>query len=69
MWTAVGCTASYFVKIIYDGPVGSVLSPPPPHLMQCNALFAGRRRVAIARYRMIFLVSVKTKIKNLKAVF
>ena len=35
--TTVGCTASYFVKIIYDVPVGFV---SPPILRLYMALFA-----------------------------
>ena len=47
--TAVGCTASYFVKIIWC----SCWFWPPP-------LFWGRRRVAVARYRIICLVLVNS---------
>ena len=46
--TAVGCTAPYFVKIIYDIPVGFV--PPPPILRLYIALFAVAEVVAVARY-------------------
>ena len=52
--TAVGCTASYFSKL-YDVPVGFVL-PPPSYFEAEYCLFCGRRRVAVARYRMICLV-------------
>ena len=39
---------------IYDVPVGFV--PPPPYFEAEFCLFCGRRRVAVARYRMICLV-------------
>ena len=39
---------------LYDVPVGFV--PPPPILRLNNCLFCGRRRVAVARCRMICLV-------------
>ena len=38
---------------LYDVPVGFVFLPL---LRQCIARFCGRRRVAVARYRMICLV-------------
>ena len=47
---------SYF--ILYDVPVGFVT--PAPILRLCIALYiCGRRRVAVARYRMICLVIYK----------
>ena len=39
---------------LYDVPVGYV--PPPPYFEAEYCLFCGRRRVAVARYRMICLV-------------
>ena len=39
---------------LYDVPVGFV--PPPPYFEAEYCLFCGRRRVAVARYRMICLV-------------
>ena len=39
---------------LYDVPVGFV--PPPPYFETEYCLFCGRRRVAVARYRMICLV-------------
>ena len=53
--TAVGCTASYVVKIIW---CSCWFCTPPPYLEAEYCLFCGRRRVAVARYRMICLVSV-----------
>ena len=41
---------------IVDVPVGFVT--PPPHFEAEYCLFCGRRRVAVARYRMICLVLV-----------
>ena len=41
---------------LYDVPVGFV--NPPPYLEAEYCLFCGRRRVAVARYRMICLVHV-----------
>ena len=46
-----GCTASYFVKII-GVPFGFV----NPLFWGLEELFCGRRRVAVARYRMMCLV-------------
>ena len=43
---------------LYDVPVGFV--PPPPILRLNNCLFCGRRRVAVARCRMICLVRVNS---------
>ena len=40
---------------LYDGPVGFV---NPPYFEAEYCLFCGRRRVAVARYRMICIVSV-----------
>ena len=51
--TAVGCTASYFVKIIW---CSCWFCKPPPYFETEYCLFCGRRRVAVARYRMICLV-------------
>ena len=42
----------------YDVPVGFV--PPPPYFEAEYCLFCGRRRVAVARYRMICLVIVNS---------
>ena len=39
---------------LYDIPVG--FEPPPPYFEAEYCLFCGRRRVAVARYRMICLV-------------
>ena len=50
--TAIGCTVSYLSKL-YDVSFG--FEPPPLHLGSV-LLFDGRRRVAVARYRMICLV-------------
>ena len=44
------------VSKLYDVPVGFV--PPPPYFEAEYCLFCGRRRVAVARYRMIFLVLI-----------
>ena len=41
---------------LYDVPVGYVT--PPPYFEAEYCLFCGRRRVAVARYRMICLVPV-----------
>ena len=41
---------------LYDVPVG--FEPPPPYFEAEYCLFCGRRRVAVARYRMICLVFV-----------
>ena len=42
---------------LYDVPVG--FEHPPPSILRLNiAYFCGRRRVAVARYRMICLVLV-----------
>ena len=48
------------LSISYDVPAGFV-APPPPHLIWGSVLrfICGRRRVAVARYRMIFLVFVE----------
>ena len=43
---------------LFDVPVGFVL-PPPPYFEAEFCLFCGRRRVAVARYRMICLVPVE----------
>ena len=59
------CFAFYFPKRpsgaplhtlskLYDVPVGFVT--PPPYFETEYCLFCGRRRVAVARYRMICLV-------------
>ena len=50
--TAVGCTASYFVKIIWC----SCWFCKHPPFWGWILLICGRRRVAVARYRMICLV-------------
>ena len=42
---------------LYDVPVGFLT--PPPYFEAEYCLFCGRRRVAVARYRMICLVSMK----------
>ena len=42
------------LSILYDVPVG--FDPPPPYFEAEYCLFCGRRRVAVARYRMICLV-------------
>ena len=55
--TAVGCTASYFVKIIW---CSCWFWSPPPYIEAGYCLFCGRRRVAVARYRMICLVLVNS---------
>ena len=52
--TYVGCTASYFVKIIRC----SRWFCPPPSFEAVYCYICGRRRVAVARYRMICLVHV-----------
>ena len=44
--------------LLYDVPVGYV--PPPPYFEAEYCLFCGRRRVAVARYRMICLVLVNS---------
>ena len=44
---------------LYDVPVG--FEPPPPPCFEAEfCLFCGRRRVAVARYRMICLVLVNS---------
>ena len=43
---------------LYDVPVGFVT--PPPYFEAEYCLFCGRRRVAVARYRMICLVLVNS---------
>ena len=43
---------------LYDVPVGFV--NPPPYFEAEYCLFCGRRRVAVARYRMICLVLVNS---------
>ena len=53
---AVGCTASYFVKI-NDVHVDFVT--PIPYFEAVYCFTCGRRRVAVARYRMICLVFLK----------
>ena len=53
---AVGCTASYFVKIIWCSCW--FCNTPPPYFEAEYCLFCGRRRVAVAWYRMICLVLV-----------
>ena len=40
---------------LYYVPVGFVL-PPPPYIEDMYCFICGRRRVAVARYRMIYLV-------------
>ena len=42
---------------LYDVPVG-FCTPPPPYFEAEYCLFCGRRRVAVARYRMICLVPI-----------
>ena len=42
---------------LYDVPVGFVT--PPPYFEAEYCLFCGRRRVAVARYRMICLVLLR----------
>ena len=44
---------------LYDVSVGFV-NPPPPYFEAEYCLFCGRRRVAVARYRMICLVLVNS---------
>ena len=44
---------------LYDVPVGYV--PPPPYFEAEYCLLCGRRRVAVARYRIICLVLVYKK--------
>ena len=51
-------TILHLVKTLYDVPVGFV--PLPLYLEAEYCLFCGHRRVAVARYRMICLVLVKT---------
>ena len=51
--TTVGCTASYFVKIIW---CTQWFCPPPPYFEAVYCFICGHRRVAVARYRMICLV-------------
>ena len=46
---------------LYDVSVGFV--PPPPYFDAEYCLFCGRRRVAVARYRMICLVHLIAKEK------
>ena len=48
---------------LYDVPVGFV--PPPPYFEAEYCLFCGRRRVAFARYRMICLALVNSKLFHL----
>ena len=45
------------IKILYDVPVGFV-TPPPPYIEAVYCFICGRRRVAVARYRMICLFFV-----------
>ena len=45
----------HILSKLYDVPVGFVL---PPNFEAEYCLFCGRRRVAVARYRMICLVLV-----------
>ena len=58
--TAVGCTASYFVNIIW---CSCWFWTPPPYFEAEYCLFCGRRRVAVARYRMICLVLEHSALK------
>ena len=51
--TAVGCTVSYFVQ---NYMMFLLVLTPPPYFEADYCLFCGRRRVAVARYRMICLV-------------
>ena len=51
--TAVGCAASYFVKIIWCSRWFCTL---PPYFEALYCFICGRRRVAVPRYRMICLV-------------
>ena len=44
----------HILSKLYDVPVGFVT--PPPYFEAEYCLFCGRRRVAVARYRMICLV-------------
>ena len=44
----------HILSKLYDVPVG--FEPPPPYFEAEYCLFCGRRRVAVARYRMICLV-------------
>ena len=53
--TAVGCTASYFNKNLW---CSCWFCNPPPYFEAEYCLFCGRRRVAVARYRMICLVLI-----------
>ena len=46
----------YTLSKLYDVPVG--FEPPPPYFEAEYCLFCDRRRVAVARYRMICLVLV-----------
>ena len=50
----------YTLSKLYDVPVGYV---PPPYFEAEYCLFCGRRRVAVARYRMICLVLINHAIK------
>ena len=47
---------------LYDVPVGFVT--PPPYFEAVYCFICGRRRVAVARYRMIYLVPVKVTFIN-----
>ena len=53
--TAVGCTASYFVKIVMFPSV----MYPLHYFEDVYRFICGRRRFAVARYRMICLVLEK----------
>ena len=52
---------------LYDVPVG--FETPPPYIEAEYCLFCGRRRVAVARYRMICLVHVKISRTESSSVF
>ena len=56
--TAVGGTASYFVKIIW---CSRCFCNPPPYFEVVYCFICGRRRVAVARYRMICIVLVEMR--------
>ena len=56
--TALGAPLHTFSKL-YEVLVGFI-TPPPPPFEAVYCFICGRRRVAVARYRMICLILVKS---------
>ena len=61
VFTAVGCTASHFIQIIR---CSCWFCNPSPLFWDTYCFICGRRRVAIARYRMICLVLKTLRVCN-----